>query len=128
MASEQNYKDGELHFSEYVSNDFKHTATFLKDLFGWQTWAESENEIYLKFNNQPIMNVVNRDMGMKNKGVPPHVKNYIAVDDYEKSKQMALKLNAVLIMENEVPGFCKLGVLQIPGDLYLAIVQYYKKI
>jgi hypothetical protein len=40
---------------------------------------------------------------------------------------MALDKGAQLVHEAVVPDFCKLGVLKIPGDLYLAIVEYFKR-
>ena len=40
--------------------------------------------------------------------------------------QIMVDKGAKLIHEAEVPDLCKLGVLKIPGDIYLSIVQYYK--
>jgi hypothetical protein len=40
---------------------------------------------------------------------------------------MALDKGAQLVHEAVVPYFFKLGVLKIPGDLYLAIVEYSEK-
>ena len=57
---------------------------------------------------------------------PPHVRNYITVPDYDKSLSLALKKGAKLIHEAVVPNYCMLGVLEIPGDLYLAVVELFK--
>jgi len=95
-------------------------------MFGWKVFSKSENEVYLMFNETPIMNIVQRNNEMEREGVPPHVKNYIAVADYDKSLTLALKNGAKLIHEAEVPDYCKLGVLKIPGDIFLAIVHYLK--
>jgi hypothetical protein len=80
----------------------------------------------LKHDDNPVVNVYQKDAEFDKDGVPPHVKNYVAVDNYEESKVMALEMGATLIREVEVPDYCKLGVLKIPGDLFVAIVQYYK--
>ena len=63
---------------------------------------------------------------MEKEGIPPHIRNYIQVDDYDESLSLALKIGAQLIHEAVVPDYCKLGVLKIPGDLFLVIVQYFK--
>ena len=126
MTENERVKHGQLHFSEYISNDFKATCDFLMKLFGWQVFTESENEAYLKFDDNPVVNVYQRNEEFDKDGVPPHVKNYVAVDDYEDSKSIALEMGATLVRETEVPDYCKLGVLKIPGDLFIAIVQYYK--
>ena len=103
------------------------TSKFLKEMFGWEVWPTQGEDTYLMHNGQPIMNIVQYSEGMVQGGVPPHIKNYIDVDDYDKSKKMALDKGALLVHEAEVPDFCKLGVLKIPGNLYLAIVQYFKR-
>ena len=95
-------------------------------MFGWKVFTKSENEVYLMFNETPIMNVSQRDKEMEKEGIPPHIRNYITVADYDKSLKLALKKGAKLIHEAVVPDYCKLGVLKIPGDLFLAIVQYFK--
>ena len=126
MTDNNKVKHGQLHFSEYISNDFKATSDFLMKLFGWQIFIESENEVYLKHDDNPVVNVYQRDSSFEIDGVPPHVKNYVAVDDYEESKAKAVEMGATLVHEAEVPDYCKLGVLKIPGDLFVAIVRYYK--
>jgi len=114
-------------WTEYVSSDMGKTSRFLREMFGWEIWPTQGEDTYLMHNGQPIMNIVQYSEGMVQGGVPPHVKNYIDVDDYDKSKKMALDKGAKLVHEAEVPDFCKLGVLKIPGDLYLAIVEYFEK-
>jgi len=126
MSKVESFIHGELHFSEYVSNNMDETNGFLQEMFGWKVFLKSENEIYLMFNETPIMNIVQRNNEMEREGVPPHVKNYVAVDDYDKSLALALDKGAKLIHEAEVPNHCKLGVLIIPGDIFLAIVHYFK--
>lgn len=49
---------GELHFSEYISNNTEETNIFLREMFGWKVFSKSENEVYLKFNETPIINIV----------------------------------------------------------------------
>lgn len=126
MSIVEHFQHGELHFSEYISNNMDETNTFLQEMFGWKVFMKSEHEIYLKFNETPIMNIVQRNDDMEREGIPPHVKNYVAVSDYDKSLTLALKNGAELIHEAEVPDYCKLGVLKIPGDIFLAIVHYFK--
>ena len=116
----------QLLWNEYVSDNMEETNNFLQEMFGWKVFTKSENEVYLMSNETPIMNIVQRSNEMEREGVPPHVKNYVAVADYEKSLTMALQKGAKLIHEAEVPDYCKLGVLKIPGDIFLAIVQYFK--
>jgi len=95
-------------------------------MFGWKVFSRPENEVYLMFDETPIMNIVQRSAEMERDGVPPHVKNYITIADYDKSLKLALEKGAKLIHEAVVPDYCKLGVLKIPGDIYLSIVQYFK--
>ena len=125
MSKEESYKF--LFWTEYVSNDMEETSKFLREMFGWEVWPTQGNDTYLMHNGQPIMNIVQYSEGMVQGGVPPHIKNYIDVDNYDKSKKMAMDKGAQLVHEAVVPGFCKLGVLKIPGDLYLAIVEYFEK-
>ena len=115
-----------LFWTEYVSNNMEETSGFLQEMFGWKVWPTPGEDVYLMFNGNPIMNIVQRSAEMESEGVPPHIKNYIDVDDYDKYLKIALDKGAKLIHEAEVPEYCKLGVLKIPGDLYLSIVQYYK--
>ncbi len=115
-----------LFWTEYVSNDMEETSTFLQEMFGWSVWSKSEEDVYLMINGNPVMNIVQRNEEMEREGVPPHIKNYFDVDDYDKSLKMALDKGAKLVHEAEVPDYCKLGVLKIPGDVYMSIVQYYK--
>ena len=115
-----------LFWNEYVSNDMEETNAFLHEMFGWKVFVKAEHEIYLKYNETPIMNIVQRSAEMERDGVPPHVKNYITVADYDESLSLAQKNGAELIHEAEVPDYFKLDVLKIPGDIYLAIVHYYK--
>jgi len=102
------------------------TNSFLQEMFGWKVFTKSENDVYLMINETPVMNISQRNAEMEKEGIPPHVRNYIKVADYDKSLKLALEKGAKLIHEGEVPDYCKLGVLKIPGDNYLAIVQYYK--
>ena len=115
-----------LFWTEYISNNMEETNSYLQEMFGWKVFTKSENEVYLMFNETPIMNIVQRNAEMEREGVPPHVKNYITVADYDKSLKLALHKGAKVIHEAVVPDYCKLGVLKIPGDLFLAIVQYFK--
>ena len=120
-------KYAELPFwTEYVSNNMEETNSFLQEMFGWKVFTKSEKEEYLMINEAPVMKISQRDKEMEREGVPPHVKNYIQVPDYDKSFELALKKGAELIHEAVVPDYCKLGVLKIPGDLFLAIVEYFK--
>ena len=98
----------------------------MQEMFGWKVFSKSETDVYLMMNETPIMNVSQRDSEMEREGIPPHVRNYIQVPDYDKSLKLALQKGAKLIHEAVVPDYCKLGVLKIPGDLFLAIVQYFK--
>ena len=116
-----------LFWTEYVSNDMEETSKFLREMFGWEVWPTQGEDTYLMHNEQPIMNIVQHSEEMEREGVLPHIKNYIDVDDYDTSLKTALDKGAHLVHEAVVPDFCKLGVLKIPGDLYLAIVEYYKK-
>ena len=124
MSADEQYKF--LFWTEYVSSDMEETSKFLREMFGWEIWPTQGEDTYLMHNGQPIMNIVQYSEGMVQGGVPPHIKNYIDVKDYDTSLKMALDKGAELVHEAEVPDFCKLGVLKIPGGLYLAIVQYYK--
>ena len=124
MSKEEYSKS--LFWTEYVSNDMEKTNSFLQEMFGWKEFSRPENEVYLMHDKTPIMNIVQRSAEMERDGVPPHIKNYVSVDDYDKSKAQALEKGAKLVHEAEVSEYCKLGVLEIPGDIYLAIVQYYQ--
>ena len=95
-------------------------------MFDWEVWLTQGEDTYLLHNGHPIMNIVQYNEEMEKEGVPPHIKNYIDVDTYEKYLKMALDEGAKLVHEAEVPDLCKLGVLKIPGDLYLSIIQYYR--
>jgi len=106
MADNNKVKHGQLHFSEYISNDFKATSDFLAKLFGWQIFTELENEVYLKHDDNPVVNVHQRDWPFDTDGVPPHVKNYVAVNDYKESKAKAVEMGATLVHEAEVPDYC----------------------
>ena len=120
-------KYAELPFwTEYVSNNMAATNSFLQEMFGWKVFTKSEKEVYLMIDEAPVMNVSQRNDEMEREGIPPHVRNYIQVADYDESLKLALKNGAKLIHEAVVPDYCKLGVLKIPGDIYLAIVQYFK--
>ena len=120
-------KYAELPFwTEYVSNDMEATNSFLQEMFGLKVFSKSENDVYLMIDEAPVMNVSQRNDEIASKGVPPHVKNYIQVADYDESLKLSLEKGAKLIHEAEVPDYCKLGVLNIPGDLYLTIVEYFK--
>ena len=120
-------KHVELPFwTEYISNNMEETNNFLQEMFGWKVFIKSENDVYLMIDKQPVMNVSQRNAEMEREGIPQHVRNYIQVPDYDKSLKLALQKGAKLIHEAVVPDYCKLGVLKIPGDLFLAIVQYFK--
>ena len=113
-------------WTEYVSNNMEETNNFLQEMFAWKVFTKSENDVYLMINDAPALNVSQRNAEMEKESIPPHIRNYIQVADYDKSLSLALKKGAKLIHEAVVPDYCKLGVLKIPGDLYLAIVQYFK--
>ncbi len=113
-------------WTEYVSNNMEETSSFLQEMFGWKVFTKSERDVYLMSDETPIMNVSQRNGEMEKEGIPPHVRNYITVADYDESLSLALKKGAKLIHEAVVPDYCKLGVLKIPGDLFLVIVQYFK--
>ena len=113
-------------WTKYVSNNMEETHNFIQEMFGWKVFTKSENDVYLMINDAPALNISQRDSAMEKDGIPPHVRNYIQVADYDKSLKLALEKGAKLIHEGEVPDYCKLGVLKIPGDLFLAIVQYFK--
>ncbi|UCC17704.1 MAG: hypothetical protein JSU58_03895, partial [Dehalococcoidales bacterium] len=115
-----------LFWTEYVSSDMEETSRFLREMFGWKVWPTQGEDVYLMVNDRPIMNIVQRSDEMEREGVPPHIKNYIDVADYETSLKMALDKGAKLIHEAEVPDYCKLGVLKIPGELFLTIVEYFQ--
>lgn len=120
-------KYAELPFwTEYVSNNKEETKSFLQEMFGWKVFSESDNDVYLMIDETPVMNVSQRNAEMGKKGVPQHVKNYVQVADYDKSLKLALKKGAKLVHEAVVPDYCKLGVLKIPGDIYLVIVEYFQ--
>ena len=120
-------KNIELPFwTEYVSNNMEETNSFLQEMFGWEVFTQSVTDVYLMIDKQPVMNVSQRRAEMEKEGIPPHIRNYIQVDDYDESLSLALKIGAQLIHEAVVPDYCKLGVLKIPGDLFLVIVQYFK--
>ncbi len=124
MSVDEQYKL--LFWTEYVSNDMEETSKFLREMFGWEVWPTKGEDVYLMYNGNPIMNIVQRSEEMERESVPPHVKNYMNVEDYDSSLKKALDKGAQLVHEAVVPDYCKLGVLKIPGDLYLSIVQYYK--
>ena len=115
-----------LFWTEYVSNDMEETSKFLREMFGWKVWPTQGEDTYLMDNGHPIMNIVQYSEEMEREGVPPHIKNYIDVKDYDISLKMALDKGALLAHEAVVPDYCKLGMLEIPGDLFLVIVQYFK--
>ena len=120
-------KYAELPFwTEYVSNNMAATNSFLQEMFGWNVFTQSEKEVYLMIDEAPVMNISQRSSEMEKDGIPPHVRNYIKVADYNESLKLALNKGAKLIHEAVVPDYCKLGILKIPGDIYLAIVQYFK--
>ena len=115
-------KNIELPFwTEYVSNNIEETNSFLQEMFGWEVFTQSVTDVYLMIDKQPVMNVSQRRAEMEKGGIPPHVRNYIQVPDYDKSLALALKIGAQLIHEAVVPDYCKLGVLKIPGDLFLVV-------
>ena len=96
-------KHVELPFwTEYISNNMEETNIFLQEMFGWKVFSKTENDVYLMFNETPIMNVSQRDKEMEKEGIPPHIRNYITVADYDKSLSLALKKGAKLIHEAEV--------------------------
>ncbi|MBN2075032.1 MAG: hypothetical protein JW762_05730 [Dehalococcoidales bacterium] len=124
MSGDGQYKF--LFWTEYVSNNMEQTSKFLREMFGWEGWPIQGEDEYLMSSGQLIMNIVQRTEEMEQEGVPPHIKNYIDVEDYDTSLKTALDKGVRLVHEAVIPDFCKLGVLKIPGDLYLSIVQYYK--
>lgn len=120
-------KQVELPFwTEYVSNNMEETSNFLQEMFGWNVWTKSENDAYLMIDKQPVMNISQRNAELERVGIPPHVRNYIQITDYDKSLKLAVEKGAKLTHEAVVSDYCKLGILKIPGDLFLAIVQYFK--
>jgi predicted enzyme related to lactoylglutathione lyase len=102
------------------------TSNFLQGMFHWKVFTQSENDVYLMIDEQPVMNVSQRNAEMEKEGMPSHIRNYITVDDYDESLNLALDKGAALIHEAVVADFCKLGVLRIPGDLFLSIIQYFR--
>lgn len=128
MKKREKFSHGEIHWSEYCSDDAKATLDFCQDLFGWQVMFEpSDNQYFLKHGDNPMVSIFQRDENVKKDGLPPHVSNYVAVKDYESTLSKAVDQGAEIIMENEHPsGNHKLAVLKIPGNLILQIVEYFK--
>ena len=122
------FTHGQLHWSEYCSDDSKGTVEFCNKLFGWEVMFQpSDNEYFLKHGETPIVSVFQHDDNAKKEGVPIHTKNYVAVKDYDGTLRKALDNGATLIMENADPsGAHKLAVLKIPGNILISIVEYYK--
>lgn len=126
MAKKQ-FKHGEIHWSEYCTENAEQSVDFCRELFGWEVMFQpNENEYFLKHDETPIVSIFQRDDAVKKDGVPPHVKNYVAVKDHGGTLAEALENGAELIMENEQEGKNKLAVLRIPGEVLVAIVEYYE--
>ncbi len=115
--------NGEFCWTEIVTNDLETCKSFYTNVFGWelqQSKATGEDFEYLEFNNpnsHPMGGLFKMTSEMCGGGEvpPPHLMNYISVDNVDEFASKAFELGGKIVSPpTDIPNVGRFAVIQDP--------------
>ena len=123
-------KHGEFCWTEIGVNELDKCEDFYKKVFGWQT-KDSENSTlegrYIEFDTGDGFTtggIYALTKEMKESGLPPHIINYISVQNIEASSEKIKELGGTIMVEvQEIPDTGKMLFAQDTTGAMFALIE-----
>ena len=124
-------KEGEIIWTEVATSNLEECRNFYSEIFGWKI-TKSENDAmdmdYLeadtgKGHSSAGMYEMNDEM-FGGEAPPPHIMNYIAVEDVDASAAKAKELGATILSDPaDIPGTGRMCMLQDPTGATFSLIK-----
>lgn len=124
-------KHGEFCWTEIVSNNLEACKSFYENVFGWefkQSTATGEEMQYLEYSvpgKYPMGGLfqMTAEMCGGNEPPPPHLMNYISVDNVDETASKAFDLGGTIIMPpSDIPNVGRFAVVQDPTGATFSLI------
>jgi hypothetical protein len=125
-------KHGEFCWTEVATGDVDAAMNFFRNVFGWE-FKESnsvgEGMRYEEFSaaggGYPMggMYTISPEMYGDKPAPPPHLNNYIAVDDVDATATRAVEIGGSVVMEpTDIPNVGRMAVLKDPTGAMFSVI------
>lgn len=124
-------KHGEIIWTEVATNNLEECRKFYSEIFGWKISKSANDAVGMDYyeadtgKGNPSAGMYEmKDEFFGGEAPPPHIMNYIAVDDVDASAAKAKELGATILSEPaDIPGTGRMCMLQDPTGAAFSLIK-----
>jgi uncharacterized protein len=117
-------KAGTFCWTEIGCSDSAKSMEFFKNVFGWEFKAGGGTDGGMEYNEFSTTAGAEQVGGLYQAdpawGMPPHIMNYLAVDDVDENTARAEQLGAKVHRKMDVPGVGRIAIIEDPTGAMFA--------